>query len=83
MFKTSPTFLGPTADRMESDPLADSDTPPDPPAEDGDAGSPPLPESGAGADGAGVSRDSAGGRLIDLPIEQELKDSYLTYAMSV
>jgi DNA gyrase subunit A len=68
---------------MESDPLADSDTPPDPSADDGDAGSPPLPESGAGADGAGVSRDSAGGRLIDLPIEQELKDSYLTYAMSV
>jgi DNA gyrase subunit A len=63
--------------------LADSDTPPDPSADDGDAGSPPLPESGAGADGAGVSRDSAGGRLIDLPIEQELKDSYLTYAMSV
>ncbi|MFM7519540.1 MAG: DNA gyrase subunit A [Planctomycetota bacterium] len=63
--------------------MADSDTPPDPPAEDGDAGSPPPPESGAGADGAGVSRDSAGGRLIDLPIEQELKDSYLTYAMSV
>ncbi len=32
---------------------------------------------------AGVLRDSAGGRLIELPIEQELKDSYLTYAMSV
>lgn len=28
-------------------------------------------------------RDSAGGRLVELPIEQELKDSYLTYAMSV
>ena len=25
----------------------------------------------------------SGGRLIDLPIEEELKDSYLTYAMSV
>lgn len=24
-----------------------------------------------------------GGRMIDLPIEEELKDSYLTYAMSV
>jgi hypothetical protein len=23
------------------------------------------------------------GRILDLPIEQELKDSYLTYAMSV
>ena len=33
---------------------------------------------GAGGDGA-----TAGGRLVDLPIEQELKDSYLTYAMSV
>ena len=28
-------------------------------------------------------RDISGGRLIELPIEQELKDSYLTYAMSV
>lgn len=28
-------------------------------------------------------RDNAGGRLVELPIEQELKDSYLTYAMSV
>ena len=33
----------------------------------------PLPGAG----------DGSGGRLIDLPIEQELKDSYLTYAMSV
>ncbi len=24
-----------------------------------------------------------GGKLINLPIEEELKDSYLTYAMSV
>ena len=41
-------------------------------------------EEGAGerppADGL---RDISGGRLIELPIEQELKDSYLTYAMSV
>jgi len=29
------------------------------------------------------SADNAGGRLVELPIEQELKDSYLTYAMSV
>jgi hypothetical protein len=28
-------------------------------------------------------RDISGGRLVELPIEQELKDSYLTYAMSV
>ena len=27
--------------------------------------------------------DSHGGRLLDLPIEEELKESYLTYAMSV
>jgi len=43
-------------------------------AGDGAAGGQPA------ADGM---RDSAGGRLIELPIEQELKDSYLTYAMSV
>jgi DNA gyrase subunit A len=30
-----------------------------------------------------TAADMAGGRLIDLPIEQELKESYLTYAMSV
>jgi DNA gyrase subunit A len=34
------------------------------------------------SDGGGL-RDNSGGRLIELPIEQELKDSYLTYAMSV
>jgi DNA gyrase subunit A len=34
-----------------------------------------------GADG--TLRDNSGGRLIEQPIEQELKDSYLTYAMSV
>ncbi len=28
-------------------------------------------------------RDESGGRLVQLPIEEELKDSYLTYAMSV
>jgi DNA gyrase subunit A len=43
-------------------------------ADDPSGGQPPEP--------AGL-RDSAGGRLIELPIEQELKDSYLTYAMSV
>ena len=35
------------------------------------------------AAGDGQLRDISGGRLIELPIEQELKDSYLTYAMSV
>ncbi len=37
----------------------------------------------AGAEETGGLRDISGGRLIELPIEQELKDSYLTYAMSV
>ena len=36
-----------------------------------------------GEAGDGVLRDISGGRLVELPIEQELKDSYLTYAMSV
>jgi len=31
----------------------------------------------------GGLRDNSGGRLVEQPIEQELKDSYLTYAMSV
>ena len=35
------------------------------------------------AAGDGQLRDISGGKLIELPIEQELKDSYLTYAMSV
>jgi len=52
--------------------LADDETP------GGDA----APGDGA-ARGDGTLRDISGGRLIELPIEQELKDSYLTYAMSV
>jgi len=58
--------------------LADEENP----VEDDAAG----PEGGDGSAGAvsdGVLRDISGGRLIELPIEQELKDSYLTYAMSV
>jgi len=64
--------------------LSDDDTPADnapqspPPADDG--GQPPA-DGGLAAAGAGDAGD--GGRLIDLPIEQELKESYLTYAMSV
>jgi DNA gyrase subunit A len=47
-----------------------------------------APETGGGGGSAGepVSdglRDISGGRLVEMPIEQELKDSYLTYAMSV
>ena len=45
------------------------------------------PPDGSGASGGPAEgeplRDISGGRLIELPIEQELKDSYLTYAMSV
>ncbi len=37
--------------------------------------------NGAGSDGAGVPPPP--GRIVELSIEQELKDSYLTYAMSV
>ena len=40
-------------------------------------------EGEAGAAGGGDGATPEGGRLVDLPIEQELKDSYLTYAMSV
>jgi DNA gyrase subunit A len=69
-----------------------------PPAGDEPAGggpNPPIgdvPEGGDGAetngaDGAETNGTEgaapAPGRIIDLPIEQELKDSYLTYAMSV
>jgi DNA gyrase subunit A len=55
--------------------LADEENPtPEIPEPDGPAGSGNPP---------GGLVDSAGGRLIELPIEQELKDSYLTYAMSV
>ncbi len=38
----------------------------------------PLPPDGAGGNGAPVAA-----RLLELPIENELKESYLTYAMSV
>ena len=33
--------------------------------------------------GEDALRDNAGGLIIEIPIEQELKESYLTYAMSV
>jgi len=52
--------------------LADEQNPP----ADGDESPDTRPEK----DGL---RDISGGRLIELPIEQELKDSYLPYAMSV
>jgi DNA gyrase subunit A len=52
------------------------------PSED-DSASPPGGNASDGPAADGVLRDISGGRLIELPIEQELKDSYLTYAMSV
>ncbi len=51
------------------------------------ADNPENPDDGeeeSAAPGEGLSaNDVNAGRLIDLPIEDELKDSYLTYAMSV
>ena len=51
----------------------DSDLPPEPPS------SPEEPAAEDSGDGNGTS----GGRIVELPIEDELKNSYLTYAMSV
>jgi len=51
--------------------------PSDPP--DGGGGDGPPPEGNGSADGG----NGSGGRLIIMPIEDELKESYLTYAMSV
>jgi DNA gyrase subunit A len=68
--------------------LADDDTPADnasePPSPAGAGGQPPADGGPPGptADEGGGG-DWSAGRLIDLPIEQELKESYLTYAMSV
>ncbi len=53
---------------------------PRPPAANGDSESPQVPPP-VGGDGA--SAHPFQGRIIELPIEEELKDSYLTYAMSV
>ncbi|HEV3417365.1 MAG TPA: DNA gyrase subunit A [Pirellulales bacterium] len=67
----------------------DSNEPSDPnepenslPAGNGDAEAGDSLENGAGSNGAGAAAPPPG-RIIELPIEQELKDSYLTYAMSV
>jgi DNA gyrase subunit A len=62
--------------RPEARFLADDINPPS----TGDEG--PVDGSDDRSEG-GVLRDISGGRLLELPIEQELKDSYLTYAMSV
>ena len=51
-----------------------SEQPPDSPPE--------LPPDDAGDDFASLPASGSGGRVIDLAIERELSDSYLTYAMS-
>ncbi|TSA01694.1 MAG: DNA gyrase subunit A [Planctomycetaceae bacterium] len=44
----------------------------------------PMPsEVPSPSPGEDALRDNAGGLIIEIPIEQELKESYLTYAMSV
>ncbi|MFO0903432.1 MAG: DNA gyrase subunit A [Pirellulales bacterium] len=48
-----------------------------------DAGGPKDPDAPQGAGAAGGSGDYHGGKLVDFAIEEELKQSYLTYAMSV
>ncbi len=55
----------------------DANLPPDPP-EGPDPESPNLPEQFPSSEGPHIE-----GRLLDMPIEEELKGSYLTYAMSV
>ncbi len=66
--------------------MADDDPPaddaPDAPPPAGSGSEPPADGGPPGPAAAGDG-DAAGGRLINLPIEQELKESYLTYAMSV
>ena len=52
-------------------------------AEDGSPDQVPRPDDGGSPPGGEGLRDISGGRLVELPIEQELKDSYLTNAMSV
>src|SRR5512141_2750253 len=37
---------------------------------------------GGGGGGAGAPGEGGGGRVVDMQIERELQDSYLTYAMS-
>ena len=61
-------------------PPADESPESQPPADGGNGSSPDgVPAAEGQPNGGGIM----GGRLIDLPIEQELKESYLTYAMSV
>jgi DNA gyrase subunit A len=54
-------------------------------ADDSDADEtiPPIDDSGSSAEQPSPLEQSIALRLIDLPIEDELRESYLTYAMSV
>ena len=67
--------------------MAEDDTPaddtPEPHTPAGAGGQPPADGGRPGAAAQPEGGGESGGRLIDLPIEQELKESYLTYAMSV
>ncbi len=54
----------------------DSNLPPEVPE-------PPQPSEGGAPEGGAPPPAEIASRLIELPIEDELKDSYLTYAMSV
>jgi DNA gyrase subunit A len=57
----------------------DSNLPPDPPDPPQPPDETPEEQPGDGGDGNGASL----GNMLELPIEEELKDSYLVYAMSV
>ena len=65
------------AARKENALASDANLPPEPP--DGDD----LPPEESPAEGAGESPPEGQGRIVQQSIEDELKDSYLTYAMSV
>ncbi len=56
---------------------SDANLPPEPPDDDD------LPVEESPADGAGEVPADGAGRIVQQSIEDELKDSYLTYAMSV
>jgi DNA gyrase subunit A len=58
----------------------DSNLPPDSPNPEDNLPDDEFPEANGSVEGA---VDTNGGRLLALPIEEELKGSYLTYAMSV
>jgi DNA gyrase subunit A len=58
----------------------DSNLPPDLPNPEDNSPDDEFPEANGSAEGL---QDTNGGKMLALPIEEELKGSYLTYAMSV